>query len=262
MMKFLITARPKGREIPDHYHTYHLNHSEFVKFLLLSGIGLAALSFLFYQSIPFSMLSLPASWFFLPWYRKSLADKRRKEIKEQFRDVLYSISASIAAGRQMSGALQETASNLKMIYGEGALIVRELDQMSKKINDYRESEEEILQDFAYRTDIEDIADFVDIYMTCRKTGGDLIRVLGKASEMITDKITIEKEINTITAQKRFETKILTAIPIMIILFLQLVSPEYISALYEGFNGRLLMTAALGGIGASYYISTKLTRIEV
>ncbi|MDF3001002.1 MAG: hypothetical protein K0Q48_1121 [Bacillota bacterium] len=261
-MKLTITAQPKGREIPDHYHIYRLNHSEFVKFMLLCGIGLATLSFLFYQSIALSMLSLPASWFFLPWYRTSLADKRRKEIKEQFRDVLYSISASIAAGRQMSGALLETAANLKMIYGESALIVRELELMSKRINEYRESEEEILQDFAYRTEVEDIADFVDIYMTCRKTGGDLIRVLGKASEMITDKITIEKEINTITAQKRFETKILTAIPILIILFLQLISPEYISSLYEGITGRLLMTTALGGIGASYYISSKLTRIEV
>lgn len=261
-MIFPITAQSKGCEIPDHYHIYQLNHSELVKFMLLCGIGMAALSFLFYQSIPLSMLSLPASWFFLPWYRTFLADKRRKEIKEQFRDVLYSISASIAAGRQMSGALLETAANLKMIYGESALIVRELERMSKKINEYREPEEEILQNFADRTEIEDIADFVDIYMTCRKTGGDLIRVLGKASEMITDKITIEKEISTITAQKRFETKLLTAIPILIILFLQLISPEYISALYEGITGRLLMTAALGGIGASYYISTKLTKIEV
>jgi tight adherence protein B len=257
-----ISEQPQEKIIPENYHTYHLSMKEKVKFFLLSGAGFAVLTFLFYQNLFLFFLSLPAQWFLLPVYRKHLSEKRRKEIKEQFRDVLYSISASVAAGRQMSGALQETAGNMRMIYGGQALIVQEIERMSKKINEYRESEEEVLRDFADRTDIEDISDFVDIYLTCRKTGGDLIRVLGKACEIITDKITIEKEIHTITAQKRFETKILTAIPILIILFLQFISPEYISVLYDGITGRLLMTAALAGIGASYYISTELTKIEV
>lgn len=252
----------KAGSIPENYHTYHLTTSEKVRFFLLCSVGFAALTFLFYQNLFLFFLSLPVQWLLLPEYRKHLAEKRRKEIKEQFRDVLYSISASVAAGRQMSGALKETAQNMRMIDGEQALIVREIELMSKKINEYREPEEEVLRDFADRTDIEDISDFVDIYLTCRKTGGDLIRVLGKACEVITDKITIEQEIHTITAQKRFETKILTAIPLLIILFLQLISPEYISVLYEGIAGRLLMTAALAGIGASYYISTELTKIEV
>ncbi|MPN63494.1 hypothetical protein SDC9_211253 [bioreactor metagenome] len=119
-----------------------------------------------------------------------------------------------------------------------------------------------MKDFAFRTCVEDITDFVDIYLTCRETGGDMVKVLTKASEIIMDKIAIEREIRTIAVQKQFEAKILTAIPFLIVLFLQLISPDYLSAMYEGLQGRILMTIALAGIGAAYFWSMKLTKIEV
>jgi tight adherence protein B len=191
-----------------------------------------------------------------------MADSRRKELKDQFRDVLYSVSASISTGRQMPEALKEAEQSMKLIYRENSLIVVELSYMVKRLNESRESEETILKDFAGRTSIDDIADFVDIYLTCRETGGDLIKVLSKASEAIIDKISIEREIRTITAQKKFEAKILTAIPLIVILFLQLVSPDYLSVMYTSFSGRIVMTAGLLGIGAAYFWSMKLMRIEI
>jgi tight adherence protein B len=162
----------------------------------------------------------------------------------------------------MPEALYEAGQNMKLIYRVDSLIVKELEHMVKRLIEFRESEEEILKEFAARTGIEDISDFVDIYLTCRETGGDFIKVLTKASEIIADKIAIEREIHTVTVQKQFEAKILTAIPFIILIFLQLVSPDYLVALYEGVMGRLLMTLALAGIGISYFWSMKLTKIEV
>ncbi len=248
--------------IPKTYLTYELNHYEKIRFFILSGLGLMVVGFLFYHSFLLSLILSFLSYPLIGFYRSYLAEKRRTELKEQFRDVLYSISASVAAGRQMTEALYEAEQNMRLIYKTDALIVLELSFMVKRLNEFRESEEKILKDFALRTSIDDISDFVDIYLTCRETGGDLIRVLTKASDIIMDKITIEKEIHTITVQKRFEAKILTAIPFMIILFLQLVSPDYLAALYQGVQGRFLMTIALAGIGISYLWSMKLTKIEV
>ena len=129
----------------------------------------------------------------------------------------------------MPESLFEARENMKLIYREDSIIVLELSDMVKRLFEYRESEDDILKDFAARTCVEDISDFVDIYLTCRETGGDLIKVLTKASDMIMDKIVIEKEIRAITVQKQFEARILTAIPFIIVLFLQLVSPDYLSA---------------------------------
>lgn len=244
------------------YSSYELSQRERTRFLLVCGAGLFAAAYLFYHSLALSLLFACLAYPGLKPYSAYLADRKRKEIKDQFRDLLYSISASIAAGRQMPEALFEARENMKLIYREDSIIVLEISYMVKRLFEYRESEDEILKDFASRTCIDDISDFVDIYLTCRETGGDLIKVLTKASDMIMDKIVIEKEIRTITAQKQFEARILTAIPFIIILFLQLVSPEYLSVMYEGAMGRILMSLALGGIAAAYFWSMKLTRIEI
>jgi tight adherence protein B len=248
--------------IPISYACYELSHEEKTRFLLICGLSLFSAAYLFYHSLILSMIFACLSYPGLKPYRNYLAEKRRREIKGQFRDVLYSISASVSAGRQMPEALFEARENMKLIYRDDSLIVMELSDMVKRLFEYRESEDDILKDFAVRTGIEDISDFVDIYLTCRETGGDLIKVLTKASEMIIDKIVIEKEIRTITAQKQFEAKILTAIPFIIVLLLQLISPDYLEAMYQGIKGRLLMTMALFGIGIAYFWSMKLTKIEV
>lgn len=248
--------------IPESYLYYKLNLNEKIRFLIIYGLGLVTIAYLFYHSIILSLLFSCLAYPGLGPYRSYLAEKRKKQLKEQFRDVLYSISASVSTGRQMPEALLEAEQSMKLIYKEDSLIVLELSNMVKRLNEYRESEEEILKDFASRTSIEDISDFVDIYLTCRETGGDFIKVLTKASEIIMDKITIEREIRTITAQKQFEAKILTAIPLIILLFLQLVSPDYLSAMYESIKGRILMTLALSCLGFSYLWSMKLTKIEV
>jgi Flp pilus assembly protein TadB len=47
-----------------------------------------------------------------------------------------------------------------------------------------------------------------------------------------------------------------------LLFLQVLSPDYIAALYEGLTGRLVMTAALVITALSYAWSLHLTKFEI
>lgn len=244
------------------YSVYQLNCRETIKFLVVCCLGFMVLAYLFYHDLLLSLLTAFLAYPCLKTYSSYLAEKRKRAFKEQFRDVLYSISASVTAGRQMPEALHEAEQNIRLISGESSLMAEELAFIVKRLQEYRESESDILRDFAARTGNDDIRDFVDIYLTCRETGGDLIKVLTKSSVVIMDKITIEKEIRTITVQKQFEAKLLTAIPLVILLFLQLVSPDYLSPMYESISGKILMTLAMAGIGFSYFWSLKLTRIEV
>jgi tight adherence protein B len=248
--------------VPYSYNVYQLSAKEKRRFLLLCGTGSMALAFLFYQNIFLSLAFAGLSYPGLKLYSGYLMEKRKMELNMQFRDVLYSLSASISSGRQMPEALSEAEQNMKLIYRENAVIVTELSQMVKRIFQSRESEEDILEDFAKRSGLDDIINFVDIYLTCRKTGGDFVKVIRKASEMIMDKITIDQEIRTLTAQKRFEIKILTCIPIAIVIFLKIVSPDYLAVLYQGIQGRFLMTLALIGIAASYLWSMRIIKIQV
>jgi tight adherence protein B len=198
----------------------------------------------------------------MKYYAERMAEKRRILLLTQFRDFLYSLSASFAAGRHMRDGLAEAGENLKRMYDENTPMLREITAMLIQIDESRASEEEVLRDFARRSAIEDIQSFFDTYFICRMTGGDINKVISKSSGILIEKTGIEKEIKTLTSQKKFEGNIISVMPVIVILFLNIASPEYIEALYITFMGRVIMTAALAGIVYAYYLTQKLMRIEV
>ncbi|MEG0829033.1 MAG: type II secretion system F family protein [Anaerovoracaceae bacterium] len=245
------------------YSTYKLNKKEKLGFLAVGYVCAFAGTYIFYGSLLFSGIV----GFLLPGlvigkYIEYLGGKRKIFLTMQFKDLLYSLSASVTTGHQMAEALSEALENLRLIYDDNTPLVLELKQMVKRISENRESDPDLLFDFARRSDCEDIHNFVQVYLTCRTMGGDLEKVMINTTEILADKITIEREIKTLTAQKKFEGKIISAMPIVVILFLNLVSPDYLMPLYTTGLGRIIMTMALAGIGMAYMITEKLTDIEV
>ena len=244
------------------YDTYKLSAKEKRDVIIISYIGLFIAFYVFYHSSIISMMSGILIPVCMKYYAETMAEKRKNLLLAQFRDFLYSFSASFATGRHMRDGLIEARDSLRLSYDENSPMIKEISDMLIKIDESRASEEEVLKDFAYRSCLGDVRNFFDTYFIARTTGGDMNQVISKASEMLIEKIGIEKEIKTLTSQKSFEGKIISAIPVIVILFLNLVSPSYIEVLYTSLTGRVIMTVALVGIVYAYYVTRKLTKIEV
>ncbi|GAB1475441.1 hypothetical protein MASR2M70_02730 [Bacillota bacterium] len=244
------------------YNHYILSRREKLGFCLGAGSLFAGASFLFYDSLfvsgIFSTLAYPA----LRIYSKFLAEKRKAELLCQFRDLLYSLSSSIAAGRQMREALFEAEEGMKTMYGADALICRELTNMVINMEESGETEEYVLEYFAIRSRIPDIIRFADIYGISKSTGADIQRVIYKTVGILLDRIELDEEIRSLTAEKRLEFAILTAMPLLTLIFLRLSSPSYLSIMYECLAGRLLMTAAFMAMSAAAYFAFRITRIKL
>ena len=163
---------------------------------------------------------------------------------------------------QISEALANGLESLRMLYDESTPLISELKYMVKNISENRESDIQIFLDFAKRSHCEDIDNFVQVYMTCRTMGGNLEKVIKSTTEIIVDKINIESEIRTLTAQKKFEGKIISMMPFAVLLLLNLFSPDYLEPLYTTLTGRIVMTAALGGLVFAFFLTERLTAIEV
>lgn len=244
------------------YSQYELSSKEKRNFLVAGYIGFFAVLFLFYHSIVFSLAGGFLPYLLLDRYADYLAGKRRALLTTQFKDLLYSLSASIAVNRQIGEALKSSLENLSLIYSDDTPMIGELKHMVKAISENRESDIRLLLDFAERSHCEDIDNFVQVYMTCRTMGGDLEKMLKNTTEILVDKINIEREIKTMTAQKKFEGKIISVMPLIVILFLNFSSPDYLEPLYTTFAGRIIMTTAIAGLGAAFYLTERLTNIEV
>jgi tight adherence protein B len=247
--------------MPD-YNSYTLSAKEKTRYYCMAALAMLLVGQIFYQSLAVSLLLTPLSIPMKRLYESHMAEKRRVALGLSFRDLLYSLSASFATGRQMPEALKEGLEALRLIYSDGAPIVLELEGMVARLFNAREDEASILGDFARRSHNEDIQGFVDAYFICRSTGGDLENLVVKSAAVILDKMNVQKEIRTITAQKRLESKILLVIPAAMLMVLQMFSPDYTAALYETAAGRLIMTAALGISAVSYLWGLKLAKLDI
>ncbi len=252
----------KTRPLEENNHAYRMPPKEKVIFSLISGVLLMLASYLFFKSLLVSVLSILILPILSKYHEARLALNRKRELNYQFRDVLYSVSSSIATGRHLPEALSDAKDHMILIYGEDGLMVQELVKIAQGFFESKDSEEQILLDFSRRTGLEDIANFVEIYFTCRSTGGDMEHVIIKAADSIVEKISIHREIQMLTTQKKFEGKLLTGLPFLVIGFLEITSPDYLSVMYETAIGRVLMATALFGIAVAYYITSKITEIEI
>lgn len=244
------------------YDVYEISE---IEWLIAAAAGYGAIFFvclLFYHSFILAGACALAGVLVPGLYAQYRADKRKDLLLAQFKDCLNSLASSFASGRQMQGALAEAYSNLLIIYDEKTPMVSELKYMLRGMKENRVSEEELLSDFADRTHQEDIINFVDVYKACRMTGGDMERVIANSTQVMMDKMQIEKEIRTLTAQKKFEGRIISAMPLAVVLFLNIFSPEYLAVMYETVGGRIVMSIALGGIVFAYRMMMKLTEIRV
>lgn len=244
------------------YDTYILSEKEKKTYYMVSIAVFLFLGYLFYQSLLAMVLMVWAARILEPQYCSYMAKRRREQLCGQFRDFLYSVGASFSSGRQMESAILEAQEMLTVAYGGDAVLCRELSYMAQGIRESRQSVESLLTDFAQRSGISDIRQFVNVYCICKTTGGDLQRVVEKTVETLLDKISVRRELHVITAQKRMEANVLAGISVGMIALLNLVSPEYLQALYCTIQGRIVMTAAAVGIGGAYAWSIKLTECEM
>lgn len=243
------------------YGEYILSRREKVAALSAGAAVMAAIGYLFYHHwlgmILFAAAGLPYTHF----RRQTLLARRRARLAQQFKHTLYSLSSSLSAGRSMENAFREAIADLKLLCpGTEVEMERELRIIAMRMKN-GEPIEQAVMDLSRRAGQEDISNFADVLVTCKRTGGDLIEVVRRTSSIIGEKMEIKQEIDVLVAQKRLEMKVMMAAPFLFLAFLNLASPDFMAALYEGV-GRVIATVALLLLLLSAWLIHKLMDIRV
>lgn len=241
---------------------YEFNTNEKIILYFAIVLGGIFVSLLLFKNIFFAVIIVP----FIKSIKRNIKDylilKRKKSYIIQFKDFLFMTSTSIGAGRSMTDAISESIPSLIKIYGEEAILPMELKKIKERLTVGMEEDVDVLQDMAEMSGIEDVYDFVTIYSICKKTGASLIVALRKAANVIIEKISIEREIEELKLRKKKEGALIFSMPIMIIIFLNLTAPDYISPLYETVVGRVIMSIVFISTIGIYALIRKITEVEI
>lgn len=164
----------------------------------------------------------------------SIKTKKRKEtFNNQLGDVLMLLSNSLRAGFTFEQALRSVAEDLPDPIGtEFMRIVRDIELGGDL--------ERAMDDVVNRMQSKDMELINTAVSIQRKVGGNLSNILDNISETIMDRIMIKKKINTLTAQGRISGLIISILPIVLIILISIINPEYMEPMFTTTYGHILL----------------------
>lgn len=174
---------------------------------------------------------------------------------------MSAIQAGISSGYSLENAVKEAKKDLERIHGKQSEMAREFSFMETQFG-HSVSVESLLYDLGSRSQVEDIMNFSDILVQSKRMGGDMKKVLQNCITSMEDRIDVKKEIDAALASRKMEQKIMSIIPLGIIFYLQITSPEFLSVLYTTPTGVCVMTLCLTVYLAAYRWGARLVEIEV
>lgn len=245
----------------DDYNKYQLSLQENIRYAFEGFIIVLVLGILFYKSILAVIILSPLIY---PYYKKKkegLIKKRKWQLNTEFRDGINSLSASIGAGYSIEHAFAQAIKDLKRMYPEGAMIVKEFTYLVNQIQ-MNITAEKALYDFGERSHIEDIISFAEVFATAKRTGGDIIQIIKTTANIISNKLEVKQELITLIAAKKFEANIMKIVPASIIIYLTVSSPGFLKPLYHNMFGVLIMSVLLIIYLFTYRVIDKIITIEL
>lgn len=243
------------------YDKYKYRKHEWLLYAAIGAVTMAVTAWVFYKNTAFVLICSAAGLFYPVIKKKQLVEKRRNVLRLQFKDLLYYVGASLSAGKSVEQAFVQAHKTLENLYpGENSDIVNETGLIIKRLQ-MNENIESILKDFAERSGIEEIQHFADVFSVSKRTGGNLVEIIRTTTRMISERIEIKQEIETSLAAKRQEQRILSLSSVAMVLFISIMSGEFMEPMYTTAAGRAIMTFSLILMGSGVIISNRMMNIR-
>lgn len=226
------------------YGVYRLNSLQRLWSTVAGCIGCLAAAWLMYRHAAIALAAAPLGLLYPRYYAKALCAKRRDKLRREFKEALLALSSLLSAGRSVENAFLALEQDLALLIGDETHsdLMKELRTI---VNRMRNGEplEVPLRNFAQRSGLEEVRNFADVVAICKRAGGDLVEVVRNTSQFIGEKLDVELEVSVLIAQKKFESRIMAAMPFGFIGALGFFASDYMRPIHEGI-GLLLLTVCL------------------
>lgn len=210
--------------------------------ILLSSVGLAAAGFgvvyLWVQIIAIQLVAAAAMAYAPFGFITFKAARRMKKFNDGLPDAIDMMSRALRAGHSMTASINVIAEQA------AEPVKTEFSEVFKQQNfglPLREAMGQMLE----RVPSQDLRVLVTGILVQKETGGNLVEILDRTAHTIRERLRIQGEIRTHTAQGRLTGYILCALPIVMLVVINFLNPGYSKVLTDTPTGH---TIAYIGIG--------------
>ena len=227
---------------------------EYVIFTICGGLAAAAV-----------LLALTSQWLYAPaglllaafaavaYPRRRIA-RRKKAFEQQLPDAISLIAGSLQAGHTFLRAIQMMCEESEPPLSE---------EFSRVVQETRlgDSVVDSLDRMAKRLEIRDLEWIVQAIRIQQSVGGKLADLLYTLGDYIRSRDEIRREVRTLTAEGRASAWMLGALPVIVLLAVQVVNPEYLAPMYQGW-GIVWLVGTASSVMLGVGIILKMVKIEI
>lgn len=216
------------------------------RFVLFGDEGLAFIA----------SLVLPVLAFVLPRFALVFMENRRvRAFEKQLAQAVDVMAGALQAGSSLPQAFEIVAREMPAPLGQEFGILMQEIRFSVPL-------EEGLQHMLERIKSTELDMLVTAINIQYRVGGNLTHILKTIAHTIRERVRIRGEISTLTAQARLSSYIISGMPVVVVLALMVISPQYIMKLFDPGVTRIMLISGIMGIITGYYIMRRIAAIEV
>lgn len=235
----------------------------FVGLIFFSGLfkidGYATIKTYISDIVVFIGFGLFAMKFLMNMYVKRATEKQQNKLKNQFRDMLESLTSSLSSGSNVNMAFVAALNDLSMQYTEKDFIIIEMREIINGLGQNIPIEA-MLRNFGNRSGNEDIESFADIFEVCYRNGGDMRLVINRTHSLITEKIAVSDEIETKLTSNKMQHNIMSIMPIAVVALLKLTNQSFATNFTTPI-GVIVNIIAIGVFVGAYKYGQKIVDIK-
>jgi len=192
----------------------------------------------------------------LPYAMVRLQRERRlKAFNDALPDSIDLMARSLRAGHSMNSSIEMIAEQSPEPLSTEFVQVYKQQQLGMQFRD-------ALMQMGSRIPSRDLQFLITAILVQKETGGDLTEILDRTAHVIRDRVRIEGEVRTHTAQGRLTGWILGLLPIILLALLNIVSPGYSSVLFHDATGQKLLYVGGTLIVFGGLIIRKIVNVQV
>ena len=222
---------------------------------LVAIVILPSLTWLVFRDIP-STAAVLAIVILLPsMFYKSMRKKRLKRFEVQLPDGLTMVSGSMRAGASLNIALESLVKEMP------APLSQEFELFLKEQRlgvDFEAS----MSKMEERIPLQDFAMLVTALRINREVGGNLAETMETLAQTLRLKASMEGKIDSLTAQGKLQGIVMTGLPVLLGVLLNIMEPEAMSKLWTTTIGWAILALIVVMLAMGYFMIRKITSIDV
>ncbi|HYH09657.1 MAG TPA: type II secretion system F family protein [Thermoanaerobaculia bacterium] len=203
----------------------------------------------------FGLWALGLGLFGIHYFGEFLKHRETERFDDQMVDIAFAFRNSLKAGMSLQQTMQMIAADFQPPASEQFRMATREIQVGASI-------EEALQHLVERVPNRDLKMMVGSIEILRQTGGNMVETFEGVAETLKNRKRVEGKIKTLTAQGRYQTIMLCAMPFVMLLILYFMNRSYVEILFSTFLGWCVLSLVVMLVATGWVVIRKITTIEV